>query len=314
MTDPSRPQPNPTPEAQTAPDAAHVVVGVTLFRPKPEHVEALVAAFAGRFQLFAFDNGGVPAETAALLHRSAGVHVISGGSNIGVGAALNRLAETAITHRARYLLLLDQDGEPSVALIRGLDAAMARLSQLPTPPAVVGPLQRAVPGRKTPIYPIRRDVPPLPDLDPVAFMATSGSLLDLAAFSHIGPFREDYFIDGIELEWCFRAWANGRSCWVDRATTMAQCVGSGTIRARWLPIAIPRQPLFRMETYLRNTVYGWRLPHVPRRWKLMQMAYLPLQTVLFWADSGYRPAVLGRLARAVFDGLRGRLGRPAGIP
>ncbi|WP_147077965.1 rhamnosyltransferase [Methylobacterium haplocladii] len=292
---------------------ADVAIGVTLFHPKPDHVAVLVAAFAGSVRhVFAYDNGGVSAEIRSVLDRSAGVRVIGQGDNVGVGAALNGLAEAASASGARYLMLLDQDGEPSLELALGLKAAMARLSLMLVPPAMVGPIQRPVAGRKTPLYPPRRNVAALKGLDPVEFMATSGSLLDLAAFHSVGPFRADYFIDAIDLEWCFRAWSVGLSCWVDRETPMAQCVGSGVIRARWLPVTIARQPLFRMETYIRNTVYGWRLAHVPRRWKLIQMAYLPLQIALYWAESGYRAAVLGRLLHAAVNGLRGRLGRPAG--
>lgn len=313
--------PNETPMPSSGPSfpdrsaqarLADVAVGVTLFHPKPEHVAALVAAFDGSVRhVLAYDNGGVSGEIRAVLDRTDGVRLIGDGRNVGVGAALNGLAEAASASGASYLLLLDQDGEPSLDLASGLRAAMTRLSQIPVPPAMVGPIQRPVDGRKTPHYPARRGVPALKGLDPVEFMATSGSLLDLAAFARVGPFRADYFIDAIDLEWCFRAWSVGLSCWVDRETPMAQCVGSGVIRARWLPVTIARQPLFRMETYTRNTVYGWRLRHVPRRWKLMQIAYLPLQTALYWAESGYKPAVLGRLLRAAVNGLRGRLGRPA---
>ncbi len=61
---------------------------------------------------------------------------------------------------------------------------------------------------------------------------------------------------------------------------------------------MPRQPLFRMATYLRNSVYAWRLPHLPLSWKLAQGFYLPAQAALYWADSGWRPATLARLAAA----------------
>ncbi len=309
----------PSPDALVPDDPSDAIladtaVGVTLFHPKPAHIAALVAAFAGRVRhVYLYDNGGVPPETRAGLGRSTGRQVLGDGSNVGVGAALNRMAEAATAAGARHLLLLDQDGEPSLDLLLGLGTAAVGLAPVPRP-AMIGPIQRPVAGRKTPQYPRRRGVAALGRLDPVEFMATSGSLLDLAAFARIGAFREDYFIDAIDLEWCFRAWAAGYSCWIDRETPMAQCVGSGVIRARWLPVAIARQPLFRMETYVRNSVYGWRLAHVPRRWKLTQMAYLPLQAALYWAESGYRPTVLGRLLRAAANGLRGRLGRPVDAP
>jgi rhamnosyltransferase len=181
--------------------------------------------------------------------------------------------------------------------------------------AVVGPRpRRAEPDAKAPRYSRRAAVQPVGDLVPVDFLATSGSLIDLAAFRRIGPFRVDYFIDAVELEWCFRAWAAGYGCWMAQDATIGHRVGAGIIRAPRLGIAMPRQPLFRMATYLRNSVYGWRLGHIPLRWKLRQAVYLPVQVALYWRDAGYRPAVLARLVRAVFDGFAGRLGRPSDAP
>jgi rhamnosyltransferase len=149
-------------------------------------------------------------------------------------------------------------------------------------------------------------------LAPVQFLATSGSLIDLAAFDRVGPFRADFFIDGVELEWCFRAWSLGLGCYVARDVAIPHRVGGGVIRA--FGLAMPRQPLFRMATYLRNAVYAWRLPHLPLRWKLAQAAYLPLQAGLYWADSSFRPAVLLRLLGAARDGALGRLGPPEDLP
>ncbi len=146
------------------------------------------------------------------------------------------------------------------------------------------------------------------------FLATSGSLVDLAAHAQIGPFRDDFFIDAVDLEWCFRAWARGWSCWMDPGTAIPHSVGRGTIRARFLPVAMPDQPLFRMAVYVRNTAYGWRLPHVPLRWKVKQAAYLPLQIGLYWSRHRFSPRVLAHLLAALAQGLGGRLGRPADAP
>jgi len=177
---------------------------------------------------------------------------------------------------------------------------------------VVGPVPAPAPGHKAPAYPPRPGAPARDDLAPVQFLATSGSLIDLDAFARVGPFRGDFFIDGVELEWCFRAWSLGYGCYQTDAVAIPHRVGGGTVRA--FGITMPRQPLFRMATYLRNAIYAWRLPHVPLRWKLAQAAYLPLQAGLYWADSGWRPAVLLRLLAAARDGALGRLGPPRDLP
>lgn len=292
-----------------------ICVGLTLFRSTDEQIARICALRAeSGYPVIAFDNGGVGPQALARL-RGQGVEVLSEGRNLGVAAALNALAAAAAARGAEALLFLDQDAQASAAMIRDLAAAYARLGRASPPVAVVGPApSRAEADAKAPRYPARPGIAPMGDLVPVDFLATSGSLVDLAAFRAIGPFRVDYFIDAVELEWCFRAWAAGYACWMARDVAIGHRVGAGIIRSRRLGIAMPRQPLFRMATYLRNSVYGWRLGHVPLRWKLRQAAYLPLQVALYWRDGGYRPAILLRLGRAVLDGLAGRLGRPSDLP
>ena len=298
-----------------APSAlADTAVAVVLFRPAPEQVERVLARFRGGVPaLLAFDNGGIP-DAARAAMRDAGVRLLGEGANLGIAAGLNALAAAAAGEGCRYLLLLDQDADMSLDTLRTLRAAMGRLARGPEPAAVVGPAPAPTTDRKAPRYPARPGIAPFGSLVPVEFLATSGSLLDLSAFARVGPFREDYFIDAVELEWCFRAWARGLTCWMETGAAIAHSVGGGVIRAPFLPVAMPRQPLFRMAAYVRNTCYGLTLPHVPGRWKRRQAAYLPLQIALYWWDGGFRPAVLRRLLSAAVAGLRGRLGRPDDAP
>ncbi|MHB2207720.1 glycosyltransferase family protein [Methylobacterium sp. CM6257] len=294
------------------PRLSGLALGITLFRPGRDQVDRVVAqASAGFGAVIAFDNGGLTPADGARLTR-AGVSLLTEGQNLGIAEALNRIAAAARAAGADTLLLLDQDAEPPAGLAPTLLAGLGRLRAAGIPVAVVGPAPGPAPGHKAPAYPARPGAPERGDLAPVQFLATSGSLIDLDAFARVGPFRADFFIDGVELEWCFRAWSRGYGCYVARAAAIPHRVGGGVIRA--FGIAMPRQPLFRMATYLRNAVYAWRLPHVPLRWKLAQAAYLPLQAGLYWTDSGWRPAVLVRLLAAARDGALGRLGPPRDLP
>ena len=294
-------------------DLSGLALGITFFHPTPEQVSRVLARLPrGLAAAIAFDNGGLTADDRQRLAQG-GIAILSDGQkNVGIAQALNRIAQAARHAGARYLLLLDQDAEPPPGLAAALLAAMVRLRDAGIPVAVVGPVAASAPGHKPPAYPPRPGVARLGSLAPVQFLATSGSLIDLDAFAVVGPFRADFFIDGVELEWCFRTWSAGYGCFLQHAIAIPHRVGGGTIRA--LGIEMPRQPLFRMATYLRNAVYAWRLPHVPLRWKLAQAAYLPLQAGLYWADSGFRPAVLRRLIAAVRDGALGRLGPPDDLP
>ena len=307
--------PPPLPETATAapaPGLARIAAGITLFHPSPAQIAALPARLPdGLGARLAYANSPLDADTRDALAR-AGVTLLGDGTNLGIAEALNRLAAAAREAGVDGLYLLDQDAAAAPSLPAALAAARERLRARGLSPAVVGPAAAAAPGHKAPAYPARPGAEAVEGLRPVQFVATSGTLLDLAAFARTGPFRTDFFIDGVELEWCFRAWSLGHGTYCDPSVALPHRVGSGTIRR--LGIALPRQPLFRMATYLRNSVYAWRLPHLPLSWKLAQGLYLPLQAALYWADSGWRPAVLGRLAGAARDGLMGRLGPPRDLP
>lgn len=308
------PWPRNRSDVQRPDPSADTAVAVVFFRPSPEQVARIVERFAGRMPVFVYDNGGIPPEARARLRDAEGLGLLGEGRNRGIAAALNALAEAALAAGFSRLFLLDQDADATVETARALGQALDRATGESPLPALVGPAPAPKSGHKAPAYPPRPGLPPRQGLRPVEFLATSGSLVDLAAFARIGPFREDFFIDAVDLEWCFRAWARGWSCWMDPGTAIPHSVGRGTIRARFLPVAMPDQPLFRMAVYVRNTAYGWRLPHVPARWKLKQAAYLPLQIGLYWSRHRFSPRVLARLLAALAQGLAGRLGRPADAP
>ncbi|WP_298965301.1 glycosyltransferase family 2 protein [uncultured Methylobacterium sp.] len=288
-------------------------IAAVLYRPTPAHLDTLAGLAARAPAAYLYDNGGLDAAGRARLAAIPGLRLLGDGRNAGIARGLNAAAEAALADGRRHLLLLDQDATPGPDLPARLLAALERLTATGAQVAVVGPQPRAGEGaHKAPRYPARPGVVPVGSLEPVDFLATTGSLIALDAYRAVGPFRDDFFIDGVDLEWCFRAWARGWSCWADRDTGIVHHVGGGVIRARFLPVAMPRQSVPRMATYLRNSVYAWRLAHVPWRWRLRQAAYLPLQAGLYWADAGYRPAVLAGLGRGVLDGLRGQLGPPVG--
>jgi rhamnosyltransferase len=93
---------------------------------------------------------------------------------------------------------------------------------------------------------------------------------------------------------------------------MPHTVGEGAYEVKGVGIRTPRQRDFRYETYVRNTVYGFRLPHIPLSWKLRQGGYLAAQVAFIGVKTGFRPSLMRRFARGIADGLRGRLGPPEG--
>src|SRR5215207_6558667 len=221
-------------------------VGVVTFHPEPNRICELIALISEQaLAILVYANSPIDDELQTRLRAHAGrtpMHIIGGGNNCGLGIAYNTLVQWAVK----------------------------TLAKLGTRPAMVGPQPIT---ENTDRFKISQRRQPTPNgtLIPVDFVISSGAMIVLEAAQSVGRFREDYFIDVIDIEWCLRAWHAGWSVWLARDLQMVHRLGRGIIR---LPfgIEITDQPPRRLYTYLRNQLAMLRLKHVPWSRKLRTAA------------------------------------------
>ncbi len=299
-------------------DPSPVAAGIVSFHPDAELLLDLVATLSrdvGRIYLF--NNAPLEPALEMVLADYPTLVAIAAGSNLGVGVGLNFIALAASRDGFERLALFDQDSRPWPGMLPRLGEAFDHLEALRRAPAALAPRLVAPRGRvagasKPPRYKAHRGAAPDGTLTPVDFLPTSGTLFNLRTLRETGLFRADYFIDAIDLEWCFRAWARGFSCWLASDVPMEHTVGTGTIPLGF-GLTMPNQRPFRMGTYLRNTLYNLRLGHVPLGWKARQLLYLPLQCFGFARHHRFRADAVAPMLRGLRDGLIGRLGVPPGL-
>ena len=286
-----------------------VAVGVTIFRPDWSLLQPLVDLFQPMgLEVFAHIDGpigmAIEPETLKALEARPWVRLLRTPENQGIGFALNKLAEAAGGAGASHLLVFDQDSSPTPPLPALLASALTVLQEAGERPAVVGPRPVVPPGEigQPPRYVFRRQS--VSHCEAVDYVITSGSLVDLSAFSAIGPFRADYFIDGIDVEWSLRAWDHGFSVWITNDAELPHRIGQGVIKFGFL--RFPDQSQARMITYVRNRAAMLRLSHMPLRWKLQSLIYVPLQSIAYSCKRGGW-SFLWRLVRAAADGWKGHL-------
>ncbi|MCW6511438.1 glycosyltransferase family 2 protein [Lichenifustis flavocetrariae] len=292
-----------------------ILAGVVVFNPNPVQLRTLVDELRKQATgVVLFLNSALPEDLRHDFAFLPDVSMIEATSNLGIGVGLNILALAACLRGAGGIVFFDQDSTPPSGLIGRLDAAWADLVDAGVRPAVVSPVLVPEPGTisKAPTYQYLNR-PALGSARQVSFVPTSGSLVATDVLRRIGFFRADYFIDGIDLEWSFRAVRQGYSCWVQTSCAMPHAVGSGVIGSRRFGWRMPKQRPFRMYCVVRNTVYGLRLGHIPLSWKLKQVAYLPVQTGAFLLHHRLKWSVLKLLLLGVRDGLAARLGPPRGL-
>lgn len=115
------------------------------------------------------------------------------GKNEGIAYALNRAAEWAIDNGFTHLLTMDQDSE--FVNFNHYKEQVDSLSDS-CDIAIYSPNVNHKVAEQSAFI----DIP---------YALTSGSIFRLDIFKFTGLFREDYFIDGVDLEFCYRAANHG---------------------------------------------------------------------------------------------------------
>lgn len=285
-----------------------IVAGIVAFRPAPEHLLGLArAASAEAEHVIVFANGMLAAPLAAAL-RQAGAELIEAECNLGVAEALNVIAQAARLRDARRVMLLDEDATWAAGALAQLSDMLDALQAAGESAAVIGP--RIVAPSSAYVAPryFSAGGKAHEGARAVRYIITSGSLVCLEAFRNIGPFRSDFFIDMVDVEWCFRAQAKRYSCWCADDVTVAHSVGQGEVRA--LGMRATRQPQFRFRAYARNLSHCLTLAHVPWLWKARLAANLTRLCLVYQFSA--EPGLYRWIWREIWDGLTGKLGPPRG--
>ncbi|ACA19650.1 glycosyl transferase family 2 [Methylobacterium sp. 4-46] len=290
-----------------------VLAGIVTYHPDPFELTRLVGRIAPQVEeILIVANSDLPDALAAQLGEVSGptpLRVRRAAGNEGLGAAYNGLASRARAGGFGFVLLLDQDSLPGPGCVAALRAGFAALEAAGERPALLGP--RPVGPGGAPL----KAPPPLAGraaegrLVPVAFAISSGSLIRREALDAVGPFRSDFFIDGIDVEWCLRAAAAGFTVWRAEDEPMAHALGRGVIR---LPfgLRLADQPPARVYTAIRNQLALLRLAHVPARLKARMLLALPLRIAAYLVRARASREIRSALWCAVRDGATLRLGPP----
>jgi rhamnosyltransferase len=213
-------------------------------------------------RLVIVDNGSSEREISMLQELAAdpAVTLVRNFDNLGVAQALNSGIRRATALGFGWALLLDQDSCIDDDMVRTLTAVQAAFPDQGRL-AVVGSGFR--PDDAAPQDPTDAGNTGWQEAEAVI---TSGSLVSLAAYAAIGPFREEFFIDHVDTEYCRRARAAGYRVIKTRKPIMTHSIGSVTWhRVLWLEGRTNNYPADRRYYIARNATamlreYGSRVP------------------------------------------------------
>ncbi|MBK7105840.1 MAG: glycosyltransferase family 2 protein [Ignavibacteriae bacterium] len=122
------------------------------------------------------------------------IYVVNG-NNIGIAAALNIAARKASQKGFSFLLTMDQDSRAPKNMVENLLNIYEKKENV----GIVSPLHS---NRYNTHLKFENEI------DEVKIAMTSGNLLSLEVFKKVGEFRSDFFIDYVDIEFCFRLQLN----------------------------------------------------------------------------------------------------------
>ena len=169
------------------------------------------------------DNGSDDAELRMLrdLASNSLITLITNSENVGIARALNIGIWRALTLGFKWALLLDHDTWIDDDMVETLIAACASYPDRDRL-AVVGSAYRD----DSDSLQKQQDGGAGDNWEEVESVITSGSLIPLKTHAAIGAFREEFFIDYVDTEYCFRARALGYRVIRTRRPIMSHTIGS----------------------------------------------------------------------------------------
>lgn len=219
--------------------------------------------------------------------------------NLGLGAALNQGVDRARAEGFEWVLTLDQDTSVSDSASMDLITAL-----------------RACPFRQR-VGMVGSTVMNFPEDRPKGLweerdaLITSGSLLSVAVFKVVGPFREDLFIDYVDVEWCLRARARGYRMIVTSTPTILHRIGDPRAhRFFGRRVLSSHHRPFRRYYMMRNRIILWKeFFRSERRYLLRDAKYLAKDTVKIFLYEEEKMSQFRNLCAGIRDGVLNRTGR-----
>ena len=228
-----------------------IAATVVLYNPSQEHLQNIAAYIDSVDILYAVDNSENPsAQTVTSLQSMPTVRYVCNRDNLGIARALNIGAEQAIADGYDLLLTMDQDSTATPGMVDALLSCFERFGRNEV--GIVSPCHQLGEAK----------IQHSGDCVDIEVAMASGNLLNLAAFKATGPFRDDYFIDYVDHEYCLRLRQHGYRIIRANAAVLRHRLGAMTWhRLLHKQIKLGNHPPIRRY-------YGYRnLFHLHRQYK-----------------------------------------------
>lgn len=198
-------------------------------------------------------------------------------ANEGLAKALNRGINLCKQEGYDYVLLFDQDSSLCDLFVSRMINALKQAESLSERPvAAVGPrIINPQSMRQTPFklfnrifFRSNRTLAGSRTLFHADFLITSGTVLPVKHLDSIGLMKESYFIDNLDLEWCFRAKHKGYDLVGTDEAILYHSIGERSLHPLVRSGIMAQHNPARTYYSSRNRIHLYKVPYAPWGWKM----------------------------------------------
>ncbi len=296
-------------------DQPRVAAVVVVYYPDRAFERLLNSVACQVATVFVIDN--TPADdanpSAVPPEYQSSVRYIQLGENTGIAFAQNAGIERAAKERHTHVLLLDDDSALPPDAVHNLLEAERVLKRSGVQVGALGPafidelngkLSSGVRHRwfreeRIPINPSSRE--PI-ETD---YLIASGSLIRVNVLKDVGPMRDQFFLNWVDAEWCFRARDRGYRCYIVPSVLMAHSIGDAV--AHLFGKEFRLHSLFNEYYYVRNGAFLLRVRTMGWKYRSMMLVTLPKFILVHGWLNENRLRSFKVLLRALREGLFGTM-------
>lgn len=229
--------------------------------------------------------------------------------NLGIAEAQNIGVRYCRDLGFEYILFADQDTKFPQDLAEKLLEVFRQKQEDGTPIGAVGPLFKNSNERKRRSYfsilKHSRIIKVFQEsgVCEVSFLISSGMLTSINTFYKVGEYRQDFFIDFVDIEWCLRAKSEGLMIFGCADVTLDHKLGDKAhpFLGRSIIEHVPMRTYYK----IRNSILMSKLDFIRqsenKNWFLKSALFHTLTSIFFFEN---RPMHLVAAFRAIKDGIR----------
>ena len=230
-----------------------ISAGIVLFNPDINRLkENISAVIVQCTHIYLVDNGSNNiGDVSELLNQynQSKISILCNKENRGIAKALNQLTAAAQKDGFKWVLTLDQDSVAPSNIVEEFEKYINNSNTGMLCPVICDRNKGAIVEAKNGYKEIDECI-------------TSGSLLNIKAWSEIGGFDESMFIDGVDFDICYRIRQNGYKILCIQSVVLLHELGRIEYhRFLFWKVFVKNHSAFRKFYIARNTVYLARKEH-----------------------------------------------------